>query len=210
VSRLGNEGKKGLPADNQVPNQSVFSPEMLLPRDIPNPAQIAALERRYGCVDGAACEACILLLHTANDVVGAFATHLSSHEVSQGRFIVLMMLNREPEKHFMPSQLAEMCCVTKATMTGLVDGLERDGLVTRHPSQDDRRATFVSLSPAGLALLDRILPPHFERVAALMQGLSPEERKDLSRLLAKVRAGVDRVRALNSGLPIVRAECTGA
>lgn len=180
---------------------------MLLPRDIPNPEQIAALERRYGCVDGAACEACILLLHTANDVVSAFSTHLAAHDMSQGRFIVLMMLNRDPEKHFMPSQLAELCCVTKATMTGLVDGLERDGLVTRHPSQDDRRATFVSLSPAGLALLDRILPPHFERVAALMQDLSPAERKELSRLLAKVRTGVDRVRHLNTGIETLRAAC---
>jgi DNA-binding MarR family transcriptional regulator len=179
---------------------------MLLPRDTPNPDQIAALERRYGCVDGGACEACILLLHTANDVVGAFATHLASHDMSQGRFIVLMMLNREPEKHFMPSQLAELCCVTKATMTGLIDGLERDGLVTRHPSSDDRRATFVSLSPAGLALLDRILPPHFERVAALMQDLSADERKELSRLLAKVRAGVGRVRNLNGELEAMRAD----
>lgn len=182
---------------------------MLLPRDIPNPEQITALERRYGCVDGGACETCILLLHTANDVVGAFCTHLSAHEMSQGRFIVLMMLNREPDKLFMPSHLAELCSVTKATMTGLIDGLERDGLVTRHPSQEDRRVTLVGLSPSGIELMDRILPPHFERVAALMQDLTATERTELSRLLAKVRKGVGRVRELNGGVESVRAECTG-
>ena len=99
---------------------------MLLPRDIPNPEQIAALEQRYGCIDSGACETCILLLHTVNDVVSSFCTHLASHDMSQGRFIVLMMMNREPDKLFMPSQLAELCSVTKATMTGLVDGLERE------------------------------------------------------------------------------------
>ena len=92
---------------------------------------------------------------------------------------------------------------------GLIDGLERDGLVTRHQSEEDRRATLVGLSPGGFALLDRILPPHFERVAALMQDLSPAERKDLSRLLAKVRTGVGRVRQLNGGLEALRAECAG-
>jgi DNA-binding MarR family transcriptional regulator len=182
---------------------------MLLPRETPNPDQIAALERRYGCVDGGACETCILLLHTANDVVGAFCTHLSAHEMSQGRFIVLMMLNREPGKLFMSSQLAEMCSVTKATMTGLIDGLEREGLVTRQPSQDDRRATFVGLSQKGLDLMDRILPGHFARVSALMQDLTVDERAEFRRLLAKVREGVGRVKELNVGIGCAHEECAG-
>jgi len=169
---------------------------MLLPRDTPNPEQIAALERRYGCVDASACESCILLLHTANDVVNAFCGHLASHNMSQGRFIVLMMLNREPDETFMPSQLAELCSVTKATMTGLVDGLEREGLVARHPDPDDRRATFVGLSPKGRALLDEMLPPHFARVSALMHDLTPDERTTLIQLMGKVRSGVSRVKAM--------------
>jgi DNA-binding IclR family transcriptional regulator len=91
--------------------------------------------------------------------------------MSQGRFIVLMMLNRDPEKLFMPSQLAELCSVTKATMTGLVDGLEREGLVTRHLAGGPaRHARWPVSERAGS--LDRILPPHFERVAALMQDLA--------------------------------------
>jgi len=181
---------------------------MLLPRDIPNPDQIAALERRYGCVDSGACETCILLLHTVNDVVNAFCTHLASHDMSQGRFIVLMMMNRSPDNLFMPSQLSELCSVTKATMTGLIDGLEREGLVARHPSPDDRRVTLVGLSQKGRDLLDKILPPHFERVAALMQDLSEGERESLRALLGKVRAGVERVRELNGGPDVVRADCS--
>lgn len=173
---------------------------MLLPRDIPNPEQIAALEARYGCVESSACEACILLLHTANDVVNAFCTHLASHDMSQGRFIVLMMLNREPDKFVMPTHLAELCSVTKATMTGLVDGLEEEGLVERHPVPEDRRATLVGLSPKGRALVDEILPPHFQRVSALMEDLSESERKTLSTLLSKLRGGVRRVEALNAGV----------
>ncbi|HUG13224.1 MAG TPA: MarR family transcriptional regulator [Opitutaceae bacterium] len=182
---------------------------MLLPRDTPNPEQITALEQRYGCVDGGACETCILLLHTANDVVGAFCTHLAAHEMSQGRFIVLMLLNRDPEKVFMPSQLAEMCSVTKATMTGLIDGLEREGLVARHPSQEDRRAILVGMSQKGVELMDRILPGHFARVAALMQDLTVDERAEFRRLLAKVREGVGRVKGLNIDAGCAHEECAG-
>jgi MarR family transcriptional repressor of emrRAB len=170
---------------------------MLLPRDLPNPEQIASMERRYGCVDGEACKTVITLLQTTNEVLNAFSTYLSAHEMSQGRFIVLMILNRDPGKLHMPSQLAEQCGVTKATMTGLIDGLEAEGLVARHPSSDDRRVTLIGLSEKGIALLDRILPPHFARVAALLGDLDEGARKSLCSLLNKVRSGVARVEELN-------------
>ena len=173
---------------------------MLLPRDLPNPEQIASMERRYGCVDGGACETVITLLQTTNDVITAFSTYLGTHEMSQGRFIVLMILNRDPSRLHMPSQLAELCGVTKATMTGLVDGLENEGLVVRHPSPDDRRVTLVGLSPKGIELLDRILPSHFARVAALLSDLDGDARANLRSLLGKVRAGVARVEELNREL----------
>lgn len=170
---------------------------MLLPRDISNPQHIAALEARYGCVDASACEAALRLLQTANDVVDVFCRYLASHQMSQGRFTVLMILNRDPNRQVMPTELAELCSVTKATMTGLIDGLSRDGLVVRRSAPGDRRATLVGLSKKGRTHLDRMLPAHFKRVAALMEDLGVRDRQALGRLLGKVRGGVLRVATLN-------------
>jgi DNA-binding MarR family transcriptional regulator len=82
-------------------------------------------------------------------------------------------------------------------------------LVTRQPSQDDRRATFVGLSRKGVELMDRILPGHFARVAALMQDLTATERAEFRRLLAKVREGVGRVKELNLGIGCAHEGCAG-
>jgi DNA-binding MarR family transcriptional regulator len=76
-------------------------------------------------------------------------------------------------------------------MTGLVDTLERDGLVRRAPDTTDRRMMTVELTPRGERKLLKILPAHFKQMAWLMAPLSEPERKTFVRLLTKVliRAG---------------------
>ena len=76
--------------------------------------------------------------------------------------------------------------VTRATITGLVDTLEKDGLVTRAPHHEDRRMLSVALTGKGSALLREILPGHFRRMSWLMATLSEQERVTLVRLLGKV------------------------
>jgi len=71
-------------------------------------------------------------------------------------------------------------------MTGLVDTLERDGMVTRKPDQDDRRMLFVELTPRGQEFLGQIMPEHFRRISVLMAALTEPERRTLVRLLGKV------------------------
>jgi DNA-binding MarR family transcriptional regulator len=87
---------------------------------------------------------------------------------------------------FTPAQLAEMAGVTRATMTGLVDTLERDGMVTRKPDPEDRRMLFVELTPRGQEFLGQIMPEHFRRISVLMAALTEPERRTLVRLLGKV------------------------
>jgi DNA-binding MarR family transcriptional regulator len=85
-----------------------------------------------------------------------------------------------------PAELAEMCGVTRATMTGLVDTLERDGLVKREADTHDRRMMTVHLTTKGHAQMSAILPGHFKRIAAIMQPLSSAERRTLTQLLGKI------------------------
>jgi DNA-binding MarR family transcriptional regulator len=87
-----------------------------------------------------------------------------------------------------PAELAEAAGVTRATMTGLIDTLERDGLVTREPDPHDRRMLSVRITPKADAFLRQFLPQHFRVMNALMSTLSENERKTLVRLLAKISA----------------------
>jgi MarR family transcriptional regulator, organic hydroperoxide resistance regulator len=50
-------------------------------------------------------------------------------------------------------ELAKMAEVTPATITGMLDGLERDGMVSRRRSDQDRRVVLVCLTEQGRELL---------------------------------------------------------
>jgi DNA-binding MarR family transcriptional regulator len=84
--------------------------------------------KRYPELDPSAMEAFLHLLRTSTEIFEAFRALLARHKISQGRFTVLILLNRDPERPVNLADLAERSRVTRATMTGLIDTLERDGL----------------------------------------------------------------------------------
>jgi DNA-binding MarR family transcriptional regulator len=57
-----------------------------------------------------------------------------------------------------PSVIAARVLITTATMTSVLDTLERRGLVQRMPHPDDRRKLLVDITPDAQAILDELLP----------------------------------------------------
>src|SRR5437763_4314668 len=87
-----------------------------------------------------------------------------------------------------PSTIAERLLVSRATTTGVVDSLERRGLVRRTKGQDDGRTRLVALTAKGRRVARRLVPEvhRFER--DVMAGLTPAEQRRLLQLLAKLQA----------------------
>lgn len=146
--------------------------------------------RRIPTLDPPTVLAFLSILIVSADVERGIDAHFTRYGLSQGRFLVLMLLNRNRDKAITPAEIAEQAGVTRATVTGLLDGLEVDGFVERTHRKDDRRMIDVRITKKGLALLDRILPDHYERMGNVMSKLSRAEKKTLTDLLAKVREGI--------------------
>jgi DNA-binding MarR family transcriptional regulator len=91
-----------------------------------------------------------------------------------------------PDGPLTPAELADAAGVTRATMTGLIDTLERDGLAKRVRDAKDRRMMSVNLTPKGRKLLEAVMPIHFRGMAKIMSPLKETERKTLVRLLNKI------------------------
>ncbi|MFJ2806966.1 MarR family winged helix-turn-helix transcriptional regulator [Kitasatospora sp. NPDC087271] len=120
--------------------------------------------------------------------------HFARFGLSTGRYRLLADLeDHGGEKS--PSQLAAGLGVSRATVTGLVDGLEQEGLVVRRPSAEDGRANVVVLTARGAQRLRDLAPEHFARMQALVGGLSVEERATFLDLLARVVEGADALTA---------------
>lgn len=85
------------------------------------------------------------------------------------------------------SEIGELLAVTKANMTGLVDRLERDGLVVRENDEHDRRVKRVRLTPKAHDLHSRIKPGLLQYLTDLMSALEPVEQEQLLSSLGKLR-----------------------
>ncbi len=174
---------------------------LLMLKDLPRYECLLEAVRRHPYLDPSACEAYLNLLRAGDEAYRRSEAFFAEHNMSPGRFTVMMLLydkiagNPIPQT---PADLAEMSGVTRATITGLVDTLEKDGLVTRRHDSGDRRMMLVHLTPKGHAMLQEILPGHFKQMAAQMAPLSEHERKTLVRLLNKL-AGDPAASHIESG-----------
>ena len=101
------------------------------------------------------------------------------------RFDLLANLEREDGQTL--ASLSRRMLVTAGNLTGLVDRAERDGVVQRRADPKDRRLSRVFLTPRGRALVTSLLPGHAGHIAELVSGLDPAERRELRRLLGKLR-----------------------
>lgn len=163
-------------------------PRLLL-KDLPRYECLLECAQVYPGLEPSACEVFLHLLRTGDEAFRVTDAHFQAAGLSQGRFTVLMLLLDKPgpgSLRLTPAQLADQSGVTRATMTGLIDTLERDGLVVRQPDPVDRRAQLVEMTPRGVEFITGMLPEHFRRISALMSPLSESERRTLVKLLAKI------------------------
>ena len=162
---------------------------MVTSRSIPNRQAIEQLACRYPELDIASVETCLTFLDTTAEVYAALDVHFARYGLSVGKFTLLMQLFVSADEGLTPSDFAERVGVTRATITGLLDGLEREGLVKRQPHPADRRMLAIHLTEKGRELISKILPDHFCRTTAMMANLTATEKKTFIKLLGKLRTG---------------------
>ncbi|MCB5188683.1 MarR family transcriptional regulator [Methylobacillus caricis] len=163
---------------------------MLQLRDLPDKSVLDKFSGRYPEADVSAVSVFLHLLRVATDLSAALDNCLSRHGLLQGRWWVLILLMREKNGISTPSALADRAGVSRATMTGLIDGLERNGLIARLFDTDDRRRVSIQLTAAGQAKLDEVMPDYYTRLRLCMESVTEAERDALSGILLKLDAGI--------------------
>jgi DNA-binding MarR family transcriptional regulator len=109
------------------------------------------------------------------------------------RFDVLAQLDsasRDSVQGLTMSELSRRLMVTNGNLTGLIERLVQEGLVSRAASATDRRTQIVRLTAAGSRTLDTMTPVHERWIEHMFDGLSSGERVQLHLLLGKLRSSV--------------------
>ena len=89
-----------------------------------------------------------------------------------------------------PSELGDRLIVTRATVTGLLDSLERRGFVRRTANPTDRRSLVVDITPTGLEVLQEVRTIIHHNETAWMRVLSEEELHTYIGLLHRIQDSV--------------------
>lgn len=109
-----------------------------------------------------------------------------THGLSEGRLHVLWQLLAAPARQLPLGELAEQLDVTPRNVTGLIDHLERDGLVERIDDPDDRRSTYARLTLAGAKRLAGMREEGLRWQMKIASGLSIEELEHLRHACLKL------------------------
>jgi len=91
-----------------------------------------------------------------------------------------------------PRQLATFLGLTRSAISAVLNTLERDGLVERTRSCTDGRVVNIALTPAGERFVVEGFRGHHQVERAWMTALTPDEQRQLGRLLRKALAGRPR------------------
>lgn len=83
-------------------------------------------------------------------------------------------------------KLVEKTSLDKATLTGIIDRLERDGFVCRVPSPDDKRATLISRTGKDEIFKKKVPKVSDEQNALFYKGFSKKEIEDFENYLKRV------------------------
>ncbi len=106
------------------------------------------------------------------------AQKLRDYELTVPQFMVLRALQRQEEGYTM-SQLAEEAMQVPATVTGIVDRLETQGLALRGRNPQDRRSTLARITATGRTLLDQIDGERRAKIEEFLGSLALIEREHL-------------------------------
>ena len=112
---------------------------------------------------------------------------LSPFSLTFSRYEALALLSFARNESMAMARMGERLQVHPTSVTSTIDRLERDGLVTRSPHPNDRRATLATLTPKGR----RVLEASTEALESIRWGMGDMSDHDLTNLneaMAHVRA----------------------
>ncbi|HUA90173.1 MAG TPA: MarR family transcriptional regulator [Steroidobacteraceae bacterium] len=132
------------------------------------------------------------LLSCTNRIEGLVRQNLQANfQTTLPRFDLMAQLERARQGLKM-SELSQRMMVTGGNVTGITDGLEKEGLVVREVDPADRRVFRVRLTPEGQRQFRRMAAEHEQWIIALFAGMSERDKEQLARLLGELKSHLSR------------------
>jgi DNA-binding MarR family transcriptional regulator len=160
---------------------------------------LCKLVTRYPSIDYSTVQVISHIQAISKNISALINRDLAEFDLTEGKFYVLTFLLSEEHmgrEDPSPSQIAENVRVTRGTVTGLLDGLERDGYVERIHDLRDRRGLIIRITDKARSFLDGFLP----NVTCSLQQVVPlneTEKQEVTEYLERIDSAVSAITPLN-------------
>ncbi len=134
-------------------------------------------------------EAVLGIMRTSDLIQNRFGRLFREYGLTASQYNVLRILRGEGEP--LPClEIASRMIQVVPAITGLIDRLEKQGLVERKRCDKDRRVIYIALTDKALTLLAEMDDPVMDMHREALGHLSKTELTEITRLLDKARAGL--------------------
>ncbi|WP_137819114.1 homoprotocatechuate degradation operon regulator HpaR [Pseudomonas sp. 2FG] len=127
----------------------------------------------------------LTLLQAREAAMSFFRPLLNQHGLTEQQWRVIRILRQQGELE--SYQLAELACILKPSMTGVLARLERDGIVVRRKAPQDQRRVYISLTDQGQQCFDSMSEGMEANYQKIQEQLGNEKLQQLLGLLNELK-----------------------
>ena len=111
---------------------------------------------------------------------------LQPYGINDTVWTALMMLYSSPDNYIYPSDLSHVTVSSRTNITRLADDMVEKGWVSRHGCENDRRKIILTLTQAGIELVERIMPKRWAMHQSVWQDFTAEEKIQMETMQRKL------------------------
>lgn len=134
-------------------------------------------------------ECLVEVVRTGTAFVALANRELSGYQLSAAARQALAVLDGAGEP-LRPTEIARRLIISTASVTSLLDTLERRGLVERRPDQKDRRGLLIAITPAAQHLVRQYVPQIVALQTAVMSGIDEHDRQQFVEVLRRMHEAI--------------------
>jgi MarR family transcriptional regulator, 2-MHQ and catechol-resistance regulon repressor len=139
--------------------------------------------------DGSANEVIVGIVRAGEAFVALANQALNGYQLSPAARQALAVLDGAGQP-LSPTEIARRLIVTTASITSLLDTLQRRGLAERRPDPADRRRLLITITPAAQDLVRRFVPEIVALQASVMRDIREEDRRQFAAVLTRIREAI--------------------
>lgn len=159
---------------------------MFLLNELPTNTELIAIKERFPELNIHSLRCLTTLLKAGSELLIFFERFLGKYNFTQGRFLLLMVLYRDPEIALNPASIADKLGIKRPTASGLIDRLITENCIRKIYSPEDGRMYHIKITEKGITQLEEILPEYYQLLNSITQNLTEDEKVLLETLLHKI------------------------